>query len=338
MKLSDNNSENKKWQRILVAACVIIIFLGLGFLFWTVWNGCATGICGSGHSVANLYFIPAGIWNGFSPGTCGPDTIPMTYTSTIKPAFATSFLREFGESEPGPAPVLPPILQYPLRKEVIDSLMARAQVNSTEDSIIGLYEFPDSRLLLINQDIHLTEILETGEGIRTYTLVPEPVGNWRTGSNEAGPALKNAYTSSTEHVVTIQRIHLMLPPAGNETALLYIVNKTIIERVFSPDHGSLASITTRGTFYVRYGQRVERVISGSAVTVESPWTLCSQKIGISGEDSMTGELKQTVKLAWSSERMLRAYLVTSGAHIQVHDASGSSSSQWRSNDSTGCSC
>jgi len=169
-------------------------------------------------------------------------------------------------------------------------------------------------------------------------MVPEPVGNWQAVTNEAGPARENAYNSSTEHGVTIQRIHLMLPPAGNATALLYRVNKTIIERVFSPDHRPFASITTRGTFYVLYGQRVERVISGSAVTVEPPWKLCSQKIGISGEGSITGELKQTVKLARSSERLLRANRVTSGAHIQVHDASGSSASQWRSTDSTGCSC
>jgi hypothetical protein len=86
-----------------------------------------------------MYFIPAGVWNGFSPGTCGPDTIPMTFTSTISPAFSMSFLQEFGENEPAPGPVLPRIVDYPLRQGIIDSLMGRARITGTEASVIGLF-------------------------------------------------------------------------------------------------------------------------------------------------------------------------------------------------------
>jgi len=308
-----NSSDNKKWNFTLVAVCCVIIIAGIAIIFISPWSG-------------------------FSFGTCVTDTIPMTSTSSIQPAFATSFLQEFGESEPDPGPNLPPILHYPLRKGIIDSLMGRAQVTGTEDAIIGLYEFPDSRLLLINQDTSVAEILETGEGIRTYTLVPEPVGTQYTGANNTGPAQHGAYNSSTEHNVTIQRIHLVLPQKGNETAPVYIVKKTRTEKFLYPDGSEFFSVSTTGTFFVLYGQRVERVVTSVVVTLDPQWTLCSQQTGISGEGSTMGELRHTVKLARSSERMLHAHLITTGAHIQVHEASGGSTSQWKSRDSTGCRC
>ena len=37
------------------------------------------------------------------------------------------------------------MIDYPLRKDAIDTLMARAQVNGSEESVIGLYEFPVTR-------------------------------------------------------------------------------------------------------------------------------------------------------------------------------------------------
>jgi len=308
-----NSSDNKKWNYTLVAVCCVIIVAGIAIIFISPWSG-------------------------FSFGTCVTDTIPMTSTSSIQPAFATSFLQEFGEREPDPGPDLPPILHYPLRTGIIDSLMGRALVNGTEDAIIGLYEFPDSRLLLINQDTSVAEVLEMSEGIRTYTLVPEPVGSRHTGANKTGPAQHGAYNSSTEYDVTIQRIHLVLPEPGHVTAPVYIVKKTRTDKYLYPDGAEFFSISTTGTFYVLYGQRVERVVAGSAITLDPGWTLCSQQTGISGEGGTMGELRHTVKLARSSERMLQEYLITTGAHIQVYEGAGSSTSQWKSRDSTGCSC
>jgi hypothetical protein len=52
--------------KILLAVSCAIIFLGLGFLLWGVWNGCAGGTCSPEHSVRNMYFIPADVWKGFS--------------------------------------------------------------------------------------------------------------------------------------------------------------------------------------------------------------------------------------------------------------------------------
>lgn len=331
-------SADKKQRVLLLAVCCAIIVSGLAFLVIAPGIGFPTGIGRPGHSVANLYFIPAGEWKGLPLGTCGPDTVPLAWSTDIEPAYGNSFLQEFGEPEPALHPEMPPLMHYPVRKQAIDALMERARIPVPEDSVIGLYEFSDSRLLLIQQDTNITEILQTGEAIRTYTLTPVLVGSRNIGADETGYAKHGAYNFSSEHVVAIRRIDLVLPSTENETFPLYIVNKTRTEHICYPDGSPLASISTTGMFYVIYGQRVELVVSGSVITLDPQWTLCSEKAEISGEEGAMDQLKHTVKLARSSERMLQSHLVSTSAHIQVHEADMGSTDQWVSRDSTGCSC
>ena len=321
-----DSSDSKKWHNLLMAALCVVIVLGLGFLFWT-----------PAHSVVNRYFIPAGEWPGFSFGTCSNDDNRMTYTSMTAPTYTDSFLYLFGESEPAAAPAMPPMLDYLPKKDTIDVLAASVNINATEESVIGLYELPDSRLLIIDNGTTLTELLETGKGIRISALVPRLVGSRHTGANETGYHQHGAYNSSTENDVAVHRIDLVLPGPGNATVPLYIVNKTRTDTFFSRDGVELASVSTTGTFYVLYGQRVDRVLYGSAISHDTGWKVCSQKIGMS-MNGATGELRHTVKLAQSSERILHAHLIVTGPYIQVYEGSGGSTSEWISRDSTGCSC
>ncbi|MDD1689092.1 MAG: hypothetical protein LUQ66_00325 [Methanoregula sp.] len=321
-----NSPDNKKRNWILIAVICIIFIAGLGTL-----------VLNPAHMVANMYFIPAGTWSGIPVGTSGPDTLPVNITSAITPAFATSFLYEFGVREPGPAPDLPHILDYPLRKEAIDGLMARANVTGTEDSIIGLYEFPGSRLLLIDQGTSMTEILETGGEIHTRTLVPEPVGDRRMGPNATGHALqKGVYNFTSDYDITIKRVFLALPSPENGTAPLYIVKKTQAAIYLSPDGTPFAALSTTGTFYVLYGQRVERVVASPAHSLDPSWTLCSQQTTITNEDGSIGRLNHTVRLARGSERMIQSHLIATGPYVQVHDGTSAGSSWWLSRESTGC--
>ena len=309
----DISSENTQHNFLLIICC-IIIFCGLLFLL-----------------------VGPGI--GFPVGTCGSDEIQMTHTTDIEPSYAASLLKEFGEPEPGPVPGRLPVMQYPLQKEVLDMLMDQEQIAVSENSIIGLYEFPDSRLLLIDQGTSVEEIISTDEGTRTLILPKEPAGSLHIGANETGTALHGMFLASTEYTTSIQRIDLVLPGPGNETAPLYIVKKSGTESLLNPDETPLATISTTGTFYVLYGERVERVVSSSYVIADASWTLCIERLEISGEGMTMGELKYTTKFARGSERILRAYLITTGAHIQVHDANmDTSTSQWTSRESSGCSC
>jgi hypothetical protein len=321
-----NSSDNKKWHTLLMAAMCVIIVLGLVSLLWN-----------PGHMVANMYFIPAGTWTGIPVGICGPDTIPMNITSAITPSFTTSFLYEFGVREPGPAPDLPRILDDPLRREAIDGLMARANVTGTEDSIIGLYEFPGSRLLLIDQGTSVIEILETGKEIQTYTLVPEPVGSRRMGPNATGHAVqKGVYNFTSDYDITIKRVFLALPSPENGTTPLYIVKKTQAAIYLSPNGTVFATLSTTGTFYVLYGQRVERVVASPAYSLDPSWTLCSQQTTITNDDGTMGRLNHTVRLARGSERMIQSHLIATGPYVQVHDGTSAGASWWLSRESTGC--
>ncbi|MDO9326704.1 MAG: hypothetical protein Q7T80_17270 [Methanoregula sp.] len=308
-----NLTDRRLWEKIVVAvSCVIIV-----------------------TAVATNIISP---WWGVPIGICGPDTIPMNYSTEILPTFEMSFLHEFGESEPDRNLTLPPLMLYEQKQQSIDTLMAQAHIDGPPNSIIGLYEFPDARLLLIDQNTSITEVLGTGEKIQTFSLTPVIVGNRHYVSNETAGLQHGAYNFSYEDSVAITRIDLILPPQGNMTHSLYIVNKTHTEHDLYPDGRSLAAVTTTGRFYVIYGQRVERVIGTSAIILDPAWKPCSPRTEISGEGREEGEMKYTIKLARSSERMLKARLITTGAYIQVVEGNMGSGSQWKSRDSTGCTC
>lgn len=309
----------KKSNPVLLAVCICIILAGSAVLLF-----------------GPVLVLPV--------GTCGSDTIAMTYESRVAPVYTESLLYEFGEPEPDPAPVMPSLLDYLPKKDVIDTLLARAQVAGDEQSVIGMYEFPDSRLILVATGANVTEVLADNESVRTYTLVPRHVGSRNTGSGwnrkAAGGAhpRENISISSTVGNETIQCIELILPGQGERTVPLYRVNKTRTDAFQSADGAKVFSVTTTATFYVIYGQRVEQATYSSAISLDPEWMVCSEKIGFL-RNGMNGELRNTVKLARSSERVLVAYLAVASPHLQVTEGSiGSSTSQWDSRDSTGCSC
>lgn len=308
-----NMYDRRLWEKILIAVCCAII------ISWI-----ALFVINPEHRIV--------------VGTCGPDTIPTTYSTDIQPTFEESFLHEFGSQEPALDPVLPPMKHYSENPQIFDTLMDRAHIVVSPDSIIGLYEFTDARLLLLDRNASITEVLETGGNLQTFSLVPVPAGS-RYYEDHGGANVKHGdYNFSSAHSVGINRIDLVLPRSGNVTAPLYIVNKTVSEQIIDTDGKSFAAITTTGTFYVLYGQRVEHVTGSSEIVLDPAWKQCSPLMEISGDSSGTGEVKHTVKLARSSERLLRVILITTGAHIQVYDAGGGSTNQWRSTDSTGCTC
>jgi hypothetical protein len=319
------NFTNKNvWHIILLAVCCIVII-----------------------SVIAIFVLSPG--NRIYIGTCGSDSMPMNYSTGIQPAFERSFLHEFGEQEPDRNLTLPPMKYYREKQQVIDTLLDRALLTGSTDSVIGLYESPDSRLLLIDMNTSITEVLESGDKIQTFSLTPVTVGTLHsednmTKINEVNSARVNAppgmneYNYSFEYSVAITRIDLVLPPQKNTTTPLYLVRKNNIDRYSYPDGRSFAEITTAGTFYVLYGQRVERVIGTSAVTLDPSWKGCVPHREISGEGTPAGEMKYTVKLAHASERILRSRLITTSAYIQQYDADMGSASQWKSSDSSGCNC
>jgi hypothetical protein len=309
-----NLTDRRLWEKIVVGiSCVIIASVVVAFAV------------SPGHRI--------------ELGTCGPDTMPMAYSADIQPEFATSLLHELGEPEPVKDPALPPLLDYAIRPEIAETLMDRAGIAIAPDSVIGLYEFPDARILLLNRESGITEVLGTGDGVRTFNLTPIPEGSRGYRTNETvKPVQRGDYNSTSEYSVAIDRVDLVLPPPGNATTSLYVVTKTNIDRFFYPDERPLVTITTRSTFYVRYGERVERVTGTSAIDLDPAWKKCSSRTGISGESSRRADIQQTAKLARGSDRILWSRLTVTSADIQQYDTGGQSTSEWMSSDSTGCSC
>ncbi len=309
MNLTDRNLGEK----IVVAVSCAIIIAGAAIFFFS-----------PGHRI----FV----------GNCGSDSMPLNYSTDIQPEYDLSFLHEFGEPEPDRNLTLPPMIDYEIRQQISDTLMDRAGFPRVPDSVLGLYEFPDARLLLVSRDGGIVELLGTGEKIQTFNLTPVSIGSRPNGNNSMNPMQSGSNNFSSESFVAIERIDLVLPPLGNGTAPLYIVNRTHIDRIFYTDGRPLASITSRSKFYVRYGQRVERIIGTAEVKLDPAWKHCSSKTGISGVGNRRGDIQHTEKFARGSDRLLWSRLIVMSADIQWHDTGDGSTSEWMSNDSTGCSC
>ncbi|MCK9581070.1 MAG: hypothetical protein M0Q92_11590 [Methanoregula sp.] len=272
-------------------------------------------------------------------GTCGHETLPMSFSTDIEPSFGTSFLEEFGAGEPDAGRHLPPIIDYPLRKQAIDDLMKRARIITSEDSIIGFYELPGSRLVLIDRETSVAEIVANGDGIQVYNLVPEPVGSRHFGADESGPAPYGPDLSSSGNTVTITRIDILLPGPGNVTTPLYIVRKTMTEQIYYSDRTPLAFISTTGTFYARYGERIDHIVSSGQVITDPQWALCSEGFNISMDGGRMGELSHKVRFARDSDRVEHVHYIATSPYIQIHDVNAArSASYWMSRDSSGCNC
>ncbi|MFA5332245.1 MAG: hypothetical protein WC342_07690 [Methanoregula sp.] len=325
----------QKSNPVLVVVCCIIIVAGLAIIF-----------------IAPRF--------GFVPGTCIEDTMPMTFENLVTPSYGQSLLYEFGEPEPAAPPQLPPMADYPMQKNTIDALMARAHVNGSEESIIGRYELPDARIILVKTGENITEILEENNSVQTYTRDIRMVGNrnytmqhnpyqkadpdnssnnsygfWPMIAKPTGAQFYN-YTMATSD--TLRRFDLILPGTANTTVPVYIINKTRSDSYLDPNNTEEFSITTTGIFYVIYGEGVEHFSYDSTITPAAGWTVCSKQIGVT-MNGPTAELRHTVKLARSSERVLVGYIGVTGPYIQVSEGNmGSSMSQWISRDGTGCSC
>ena len=297
---------------LLVFCCIVVL---VGFVVIVVYPGLA---------------LPSGL--------CGPDDIPLTVTTDIEPSFETSYLYDFNESEPDPRQHLSPLLHYPLRKEAIDALMKKEHVAAAEDAIIGIYELPGTRIVLIDEGTGVIEILESREGTRTFILEKKPVGILHADTHGVIPATDSGDLSPPEWTVTIHRIDIVLPDLENETAPMYIVQKTRRTQGISQDRTPLVTVSTTGTFYVIYGQRVELVVRDSEVVPGNGWTICHERFSMTPESDTTAELEHTVKLARGPERELVVHVIRTGPYIQRHDGHHASSSQWTSRDSTGCSC
>jgi hypothetical protein len=308
-----NLTGRRLWEKIVVAAsCVIIIS-------WVI-----VLVVSPGHR--------------FSLGTCGPDTIPMSFSTDIEPEYDLSFLHEFGEPEPDRILTLPPMMDYEVRQQISNTLLERAKILPAPDSVIGLYEFPDTRLLLVSRNGAFVELLVTGEKIQTFNLTPVFIGSRPNGNTSINPVQSGSYNLSSESSIAIERIDLVLPLPGNGTAPLYIVNKTDIDRILYPDGRHLASITSRSTFYVRYGQRVERIIGTADVRLDPAWKQCSSQRRIPGEGGRRGDIQHTEKFARGPDRIVWSRLIVMSSDIQWHDTGDESTSVWISTDSTGCSC
>lgn len=333
----ENLPEQQKSNPVLVAVCCIIIVAGLAIIF-----------------IAPRF--------GFVPGTCIEDTMPMTFENLVPPSYGQSLLYEFGEPEPAVPPQLPPLADYPMQKNTIDGLLARAHVNGSEETVLGMYELPDARIILVNSGETITEILEENNSVRTYIRDIRMVGNrnYSTRDNPyqkagpdnssddshgtanfwpmiAKPTGAHFYNSTMATSDTIRRFDLVLPGTADTTVPVYIVNKTRSDTYLDPNDTEEFSITTTGIFYVIYGKGVDRVSWNSSISHAPEWTICSKQIGFE-KKNVTAEVRNTVKLARSSERVLVGYLVVTGPYIQVPETMGSSMSQWISRDGTGCSC
>jgi len=309
-----NLSDRRLWEKIVVAVSCVII------LSWI-----ALFVINPEHRIV--------------VGTCGSDSSPMNYSSDLQPTFEESYLHEFGEPEPDRNLTLPPLMRYREKQPIIDTMMTRAGITVAPDAVIGLYEFPDARILLVRPNSGMVELLETHDKIQAFNLAVVLVGNRTTGGYDSREwILTEDYNFSSENTIAIDRVDLVLPPPGNATAPLYIVNKTEVNRILYPDGRSIALITSTSTFYVRYGQRVERVIGTAEMTLDPAWKQCSPRLEISGEGSRQGGLQHTVKFARGADRILWSNLIISGADIQWSDTGDGSTSEWVSSDRTGCSC
>lgn len=231
-----------------------------------------------------------------------------------------------------------PLKGYNETKSVVDYIMKKAKLSDDPKSIIGLYDFGDSQVLLINRGDTVFEVTYDGTSINTYSISPKLLGEKKTSSTPE--ILITTGTNSDKNTITsesIDRLYsfsIQSPKSPSGILTTYVVTKSRTDNYVI--YGTIrASVTAYGVFYVNYGSSITSITNGSSYYTVSPYANCGFSSSTSGVGSTSGQVNAHLKSGLLYARIQMDNWVSCDAWLTTND--GGSQSTWISGYPDNCS-
>ncbi|MDD5142390.1 hypothetical protein [Methanoregula sp.] len=276
-----------------------------------------------------------------SAGGGNPDAAGNTYLDLINPVSNgdINLFDKMGLQRPEIEKNSIPLKRYDESKEIVERIMAIGKVTNEAKSVIGLYDFGSSQVLLIDSGDSVLALSYDGNKVKTTKIVPKLLGEMK----ESGPAKpaslqqKTLGDSVTTNILTqLYSISIESPESSSAVKTIYQVTKTRTDEYKNYLGEIRASLTVTGKFYVDYGISISSIIDQSSYYVSFPYTMCSFTHAGSGTGSTAGQVNAHLKTGAAFARAQMDNWVGENAWMNLNPWQGGSQSTWMSGNGDGC--
>ena len=246
---------------------------------------------------------------------------------------------EFGLQKPTVNEKAAPFRNYEASKDVSDKILKQAKLSDNASSVIGLYDFGNAQMLLLNHGDHVLEAFYDGKTVKTYLLTPTLLGDktvTETPKKIAGPEGDSGdYTITTSVRTQLYSIQLTYPedntvvPNVIRPLSTYTVTRTRTDGYRNGAGTTIAQLVTTGVFYVNYGSSITSISNGSSWWLNPTvpgYSKCFYTYQESGIGTTSGQLYNHFKFGTLYLRFQMDIWVSVDVYLNGSD--GGSTNQW----------
>jgi hypothetical protein len=262
--------------------------------------------------------------------------------STTQNSFTVQFANpsifdEFGLQKPEVVKNTVPLKGYNEAKTAISSIIKKSNLSDDPNSVIGLYDFGDAQVLLINRGNTIFEVTYDGTSVKSFSISPKLSGEKKTAGTHkvmtAAETNSENYTINTELVDQLYSFSIQSPKSPYRVLTTYAVTKTRTDNYVN--YGTTwASVTAKGTFYVNYGSSITSITDGSSYYTYAPYANCGFSSAKSGIGTTSGQVNGHLKSGSLYARIQMDNRVSCDAWLQTND--GGSQTTWISGYPDNC--
>ena len=207
---------------------------------------------------------------------------------------AKNLFHEFGLEKPEIVES-PNINDYYKTKVKIDHILNISGFYDVKGSIIGLIEYDESEIILIDQNETVLEVIWDGQAASQYVIEPNVL---------AEKEFKMSIPSETDNFqgimegTQLSRIDIKLPSESGNKGIKTIYAVTVWREDWWNYLGNLNLLHTQGKFYVDYGVEVVSIVDQTYVQTAGGCDRCEFTHYTSGEGTYCGQV--TSSAIWAT--------------------------------------
>jgi len=184
----------------------------------------------------------------------------------------------------------PPLTSYQESKEKIDKILSAGKTQYKKENIIGLLDYNGYKILLIDQDNSVLEIISDGTTTTQHVIKPVELGEKEFVTDSVFEPVSIGATTGAEKGFKISRIDVLLPEKSGEFTVKSIQAITVWREDWWDYLSELNLIHTQGRFYVDIGVTVSSVIDQSYAQTAGPCDRCAFTHTPSGAGTYEGQV------------------------------------------------
>ena len=253
----------------------------------------------------------------------------------VKSNTGTNLFDEFGLSRPENYENTVHIKSYAESKEIADEILTAINLSSRSDSVIGMYDFGNYKVLLISQGESILEAVSDGKTVKTSTRIPILLGEKEVSRKPTVFSLNEMMgnVSANTHI-QLCSMSISSPESPSMILTLYIITVTRTDEYRNYFGEIRASLTAKGTFYVEYGSSITGITDLSSYYTTFPYSTCEYSHYTSGVGTAVGQVNAHLKTGSLFARAQIDNWVSCNSWLTTND--GGTTSTWMSGSGDGC--